>query len=78
MPAPVFTLIETSGFWQVTRDGDLLAGFSEKYLAEQFLLQQLGSHRDDGCQVVVWGQRGKRYEWCHPVLGGRPVRLQLH
>ena len=79
MTNPQFALIETAGFWQVTRNGALLAGFAEKYLAEQFLLQEIGAQGGDAeCQVVVRDTAGARYEWCHPVLGGRAVRLQLH
>jgi hypothetical protein len=78
MTTPEFALIETAGFWQVTRNGALLAGFAEKYLAEQFLLQELRAQGDDACRVTVWCKEGARYEWCHPVLGGRAVRLQLH
>jgi hypothetical protein len=80
MNPATYSLIETTGLWQVTRDGSLLAGFVAREMAESFLMQEVDALRAEGnaCRVVVRAQGGARSEWRCPGGGMVGIARQLH
>jgi hypothetical protein len=80
MNPATFSLIESTGLWQVTRNGSLLAGFVERHVAETFLIQEVDVECSDGqaCRVLVKAKDGARYEWRCTGTGNLGVTNQLH
>ena len=80
MNSATYSLIESTGLWQVTRNGSLLAGFVERQIAESFLIREVDVECIDGraCRVLVRAIDGARYEWRYGGAGTLGAAKQLH